>query len=262
VRFVGIDLAWGDRGGTGLCAVEAGRVLASARVTTDAEIIEWVTPYLAADVLAAIDAPLIVTNTTGRRPCERAISHCFGAHHAGAHSSNLGLPAFAKGVRGERIAKALGLNVDPTFEPRSRIQRAIEVYPHPAIVALFDLQLTLKYKAKRGRTTSGRCTAFRELLAHLEALVQAEPPLDVSACARWEWMRTVVEHAPNGAALDRAEDELDAYVCAYVAHYYWTHGTTRCRVVGDLESGYIVTPVSPAHARCLDAVADATAWAR
>jgi predicted RNase H-like nuclease len=52
------------------------------------------------------------------------------------------------------------------------------------------------------------------------------------------------------------EDELDAFVCAYVAAYYWTHGTRRCRVVGDLESGYIVTPVSERQARCLDE------WAR
>jgi hypothetical protein len=42
-------------------------------------------------------------------------------------------------------------------------------------------------------------------------------------------------------------------VCAYTALCYWTHGTTKCRVVGDLEDGYILTPVSEQHAACLDA---------
>ena len=44
--------------------------------------------------------------------------------------------------------------------------------------------------------------------------------------------------------MDRCEDEIDAYICAYVALYYWTHGLAHCRVVGDLASGYIITPVT------------------
>jgi predicted RNase H-like nuclease len=69
----------------------------------------------------------------------------------------------------------------------------------------------------------------------------------VAASPRWRDLRLAVAESATGAALDRAEDEIDAYVCAYVAEYYWTHGTARCRVVGDLESGYIVTPVTPAQ---------------
>jgi predicted RNase H-like nuclease len=65
-------------------------------------------------------------------------------------------------------------------------------------------------------------------------------------------LQTGIAAAPSGAELDRLEDELDAYVCAYVAVYYWTHGSARCRVVGDAESGYIVTPVTEEIARCLD----------
>jgi predicted RNase H-like nuclease len=60
------------------------------------------------------------------------------------------LPSFRAGVRGGRIARELGLSIDPSFEPGSGVRRAIEVYPHPAIVALFELPLTLKYKAKVG----------------------------------------------------------------------------------------------------------------
>jgi predicted RNase H-like nuclease len=237
--------------------VEQGVTVASGRVASDREILDWLQPYTDGDVVVAIDAPLVVLNLTGRRPCEREISRCFGAHHAAAHSSNLGLPAFRAGVRGGRIARELGLSIDPSFEPGSAVRRAIEVYPHPAIVALFALPLTLKYKAKSGRATAGRCAAFAQLLAHLEGLADASPPLDVTASPRWRDLRLAVAEPATGAALDRAEDEIDAYVCAYVAEYYWTHGLARCRVVGDLDSGYIVTPVTPAQGACLDRFASA-----
>ena len=41
----------------------------------------------------------------------------------------------------------------------------------------------------------------------------------------------------------RTRDEIDAYVCAYVALYYWWWGTDRCAVMGDAATGAVVTPV-------------------
>jgi predicted RNase H-like nuclease len=153
------------------------------------------------------------------------------------------------------LASKLGVEIDPFFEHRREILRAIEVYPHPALVALFGLRLTLKYKAKLGRTLDDRRSAFRELLRHLESLAVADPPLDVASSPRWRELLAAIAQADSGAELDRLEDELDAYICVYVASYYWSHGVTRCRVVGDLESGYIVTPVTADQANCLDALA-------
>lgn len=114
------------------------------------------------------------------------------------------------------------------------------------MVALFGLIHTIKYKARSGRATGARCAAFEQLLRHVEGLADAIPALEVTTS-------TCVRRSMNGAsgtALDRAEDEIDACECAYVAHYYWTHSTARCRVVGDLDTGYIVTPVTPTLADC------------
>jgi predicted RNase H-like nuclease len=252
MRFIGVDLAWTARGGTGLCAIEDNSVQASGRVRSDEELLRWLRPLVEHDVVVAIDAPLIVRNLTGRRRAERVISRCFGAHHASAHSANLGLPAFREGVRGERLAAALELDVDPTFPPRVPVRRAVEVYPHTAIVALFGLASTLKYKAKPGRTLHSRAAALGELLDHLEALRTADPPLDVRTAPHWAELRATMTDPRTGAELARAEDEIDAYVCAYTALFYWTHGTTRCRVAGDATNGYILTPVTPELAACLD----------
>jgi predicted RNase H-like nuclease len=195
-----------------------------------------------------------VRNHTGRRPCDTLISRCFGRYHAGAHSANLGLPSFRDGVRGERLAAALGIGIDPEFDVGRPVRRAIEVYPHPAIVALFDLPQTLKYKGKPGRTVESRKLALSELLDHLESLRRRDPPLDVTTAPRWQELRERVESATAPIHLSRVEDEIDSIVCAYVVMYFWAHGTTRCRVAGNMASGYIVTPVSPAQGECLDSL--------
>jgi predicted RNase H-like nuclease len=253
MRFAGVDLAWGRRSGTGLCVVESGQALSSTRLVDDESLLTWLGPHIGGACLVAFDAPLIVTNPSGRRPCERKISRCFGSAQASAHSSNLGMPSFRDGGRAARLARSLKLSVDPVFTPQMAISRAIEVYPHPATVALFDLPFTLKYKARRGRTLDTRRAAFRELVRLVETLDQADPPLDVTSSPRWAHLAGGVEVA-GASELDRLEDELDAYLCAYIALYYWTHGLSRCRVVGDTADGYIVTPVTPQQASCLDAV--------
>lgn len=251
--FIGVDLAWGEKAGTGLCVIVGDTVLASGRSTTLDDIAAWLEPYTRGTCVVAIDAPLIVRNESGRRTCEQLISRCFGGFHASAHSSNLKLPAFRAGVRAWNLAQHLNLDTDPAFEGATGGRWAIEVYPHTALVSLFDLPVTLKYKAKRGRPVEVRRNEFTRCIDCLESLVAFDPPVRLSTSPSWLALKEEILAAPTGAALDRAEDELDAYICAYTAAYYWTHGTSRCRVVGDTEHGYIVTPVSDDIGALLDA---------
>src|SRR6476646_4647038 len=130
--FVGIDLAWGERNPTGLAVLdEGGRLVHVETVRTDDEIVAAMAPY-DGPVLVAFDAPLVVTNPTGNRPAEAALNRDFARFHAGAHPTNTGRPEFRNGSRGGRLARRLGLDLDPASRgPR----RAIEVYPHAATVS-------------------------------------------------------------------------------------------------------------------------------
>jgi predicted RNase H-like nuclease len=241
--FLGVDLAWGPRSRTGLAALdERGRLCDLAERRTDEEIVAWLRRWTDRPCLVGIDAPLVVTNPTGARRCERELNAVFRRYDAGAHPSNTGRPVFADGGRGRRLAARLGLDIDPDS---SGARRALEVYPHPATVVLFRLGRTLKYKHKPGRDLESLRQALQRLTEHLAGLVDADPPLVLGHCRDWARVERQVATATRKSGLREVEDVVDAVVCAYVALLRARH-PERTTVFGDLATGYIVTPTLPA----------------
>lgn len=242
MHYVGIDLAWGLNRPSGLAVLDAdGRLVhLSAQVADDA-IVAALEQFTAGPCLVAFDAPLIVRNAAGNRPCEAALNRDFARFDAGAHPTNTARPEMAGTPRAARVAKALGLDVNPASR---RPRRGIEVYPHPATVALFRLPRTLKYKQKPGRTLDDVRAALLTLVGHLEDLATAEPAMDVAASPAWQALADDVRAATRKSDLRRAEDQVDAVVCAYVA-LFADREPGRTTTYGDLDTGYIVTPTLP-----------------
>ena len=242
VFHIGVDLAWGVKKPTGLAVLDdAGRLVHVSAVRTDEEILTVLGPYAEGDCLVAMDAPLIVRNATGNRPGEAELNRDFARFDAGAHPSNTGKPEFADTPRGARIASALGLDMNPRS---GRSRRALEVYPHPATVALFRLGRTLKYKQKPGRDLDGLRGELLVLIDLLDGLADASPALDLAGCAAWPALRAQVEHATRKSELRVVEDQVDAVVCAYVALFVQRR-PDDVTTYGDFEDGYIVTPTLP-----------------
>lgn len=263
--YVGIDLAWGERKPTGVAVLdESGRLVALGAVRTDDEIEAALGDYVRGECLVAIDAPLVVTNPTGNRPAEAALNRDFARFQAGAHPSNTGKAEFAGVPRAARLAARLGLD----FDPASTVtRRAIEVYPHPATVALFGLPVTLKYKNKTGRTVQTLRAELTRLLDYLEGLSQAHPRLLLSESAPWRELVATVAAASRKSELRVAEDQVDAVVCAYVAAYA-DQRPDDVTTYGDFAEGYIVTPalaradsVAPASGTAPDPLAPTNAGA-
>jgi predicted RNase H-like nuclease len=236
--FVGLDLAWGEKNHTGVAAIDAdGRLLHVGAAHDDASIEAAITPFTADECLVAIDAPLIVHNPTGYRECETALNRDFQRFEAGARPAYTDKPEF-RDPRATRLAASLGLDMDPTS---GAARRAIEVYPHPATVVLFNLDKTLKYK--RGAFADRQRELLR-LMTLIEGLDHATPRLRVNHNVAWVELRRRVEAATRPSQLDRDEDPVDAVVCAYVA-LYWYHRPEDVTVYGDFATGYIVTPTLP-----------------
>ena len=194
--------------------------------------------------MVGIDAPLVVVNPSGSRPCETALNRDFARFDAGAHrrtppSRNSADP------RGARLAARLGLDIDPaSLAPR----RAIEVYPHPALVVLFGLGRALKYKQRSNRSFASLRAEMLRLTSLLEGLASFPIPARLAGNPDWDALVAAIGAAGRKSELRRAEDQLDAVVCAYVAMLAAKNpGSTT--VYGDLETGYILTPTLPADLR-------------
>ena len=242
MHFVGLDLAWGEKKPTGIAVLDdRGHLVHIEAARTDAEITAGIAPYVAGDCLVAIDAPIVVVNATGNRPGERALNKDFARYDAGAHPANTGKPEFAGVPRAARLSARLGLDIDPDSRgPR----RAIEVYPHPATVALFGLGRTLKYKDKPGRSLDSMREQLLTLTALLQGLATADPPLHLADQDAWRLLVRDIETAERKADLRRAEDQVDAVVCAYVA-LFRQRRPADTTTYGDVCTGYFVTPSLP-----------------
>ncbi|GAB3198577.1 bifunctional ribonuclease/(p)ppGpp synthase [Nocardioides hungaricus] len=231
MHYIGIDLAWGSKNPTGLAVLDAdGALTHLSAVHTDEEIRDALAAYVDGPCRVGIDAPLVVANPTGSRVAEQELNADFRGFEAGAHPSNTGKPEFANGTRGARVAKLLGLDINPSS---GRTRRAIEVYPHPATIVLFGLSRTLKYKAKPGRTLDSMRAELLRLMDHVERIVRTD--------RTWQALRARVETATRKVDLRAVEDQVDAVVCAYVA-LFADRWPERVTTYGSYELGYIVTP--------------------
>lgn len=112
----------------------------------------------------------------------------------------------------------------------------IEVYPHPALVGLFELPQRILYKKGPDRRPG-----FEQLAGCLESIGQ----LQLDKSERWQAIRAIIA-APRPGDLNRIEDEMDAILCAHLA-WLWRHLRSALHVYGSVAEGYIVAPPPPTH---------------
>lgn len=250
--FIGIDFAWQSERNATAIAVARGEGADASLIDVVSgigglnEIAAIIERSATENTVVAVDAPLIIRNITGRRPCESEISRRFGARHASTHSSNLTLyPVPSTHELVGRLEHA-GFRHRVARECQAPGRWFFEVYPHPAHLVLFDLPTIIKYKAKSRRPRSLRLSEFARLQSLLVSLRNAEPALAPGVMASPD---SAELESLRGQALKNHEDAVDAWFCAYLALHAWYWGQERNEVVGDFESGYILLPTVAAHAR-------------
>lgn len=245
--YLGLDLAWSGRNLSGAATLRGtphgAQLVATPVLLRDLDaIVAYVEQQVGAgDAIVAVDAPLRVPNQTGQRPADAALSAMFRRYEAGTHPANRQLlDRNGHGVRGEQLVTrlaALGFQPAASITAGQPGRLICEVYPHPALVMLFGLPKSLKYKARPGRSYDVRLREWQRYQAAMQSLTRADPPLggDLKLLKQ-----DVASLRP--AALKRYEDQVDALCCAYLALYLHRWGTARSITFGDLERGWIVTP--------------------
>jgi predicted RNase H-like nuclease len=247
--IAGIDLAWGEKNGDGLCLVDyqpaAGRRMAHARVLAHShvfgdEALLGALQDAAGDgpAFLAFDAPLVCVNATGRRPVDAAVSAAFRAQHAGCYPVNTRLAPRPLRLAA-RLSGAHGYSLNPAAEGATAARRAAEVFPHPAIVRFLGLSKILEYKRKSGRPRAHSEAEFGRLQGGLGELLTTHfpwlaPALETSALLSAPWSKPV-------------EDQLDALVCAFIALWHVHHVGGRSEIFGDVATGFVLVPAAGSH---------------
>jgi histidinol-phosphate phosphatase family protein len=193
--------------------------------------------------LIAIDAPLAVPNETGGRLCDRQAAAVFRRFEAAPYLANRRNLSRYGGLRAEAIRQQLqllGFCHDPYIKCQKPSRQVVEVFPHPATVSLFQLDRTLKYKARSGRSYSLRWQELTRLRDSLASLADATPPLRLSPD-----LSTMRIEGLRGRRFKETEDLLDALVCAHSIRYAWHHGPRGYAVYGSADEGHILVPMTP-----------------
>lgn len=243
MQLAGIDLAWHSSKNQTALAIGSLRdgVLTLGCIAGDLFGVDAIATYLSElhDLSGiAIDAPLIIRNTTGQRGCETLIGKEYGSRHAACHTSNLTLFPNADGVLLSQLLVSRG------FQHLGEIagKWQIECYPHPALIEIFNL--TVRHPYKKGRVSDkrrGQCE-LAELLLSLSqsSVLRLTIPDDLSQPLQHSHIASL-----GGVALKQNEDMLDAIVCLYVAGLYAIG--IKDQVFGDAKDGYVYVP----RVRCI-----------
>ena len=229
IRIAGVDLAWGLRRPDGVCILEAtsehARILHAGWTRGNDDLIGLIQKQLGkGHALVALDGPVICKNPTGARPVDRWMHQQFGKAKCGCYPVNLSLCS-----RPLVLASKL---VEEGFDIATAGKRLlVEVYPHPAMVRLFELAERIPYKKGPVRE---RRHHFALLQQHLRLCVLRHfPRLEIppSFHARLEepWSKDL-------------EDLTDAFFCSLIGYWHWLHQGTKSEWAGDLETGCILLP--------------------
>jgi len=247
--LAGVDLAWGEKNGDGVCLIAyravtaqepaSARILAHSHVKGDEALFSALAASTSDAPLYrffAFDAPLVCVNATGRRPVDGLVSAAFRAQHAGCYPVNLRLAPRPLRIA-ERLAAA-GFALTSGLPTAAMPKVAAEVFPHPALVRWLGLDRILEYKRKAGRPRARSDAEFARLQRSLAGLCAAHFPYlawhaDSSALLAACWRKPV-------------EDQLDAWICALIALWHVHHEGRYSEVFGNDATGFVLTPCAGA----------------
>jgi predicted RNase H-like nuclease len=178
--------------------------------------------------LVTLDMPVATTPILGRRAADREVSRSFGAQWCSAHSPGPLRPGLLGAELSRQFSEA-GFPIATAITPAGTTHRLVEVYPHPALLALLRRHRRVPYKVGKassywkGAPVADRIekllTEFAAILDRLATHIDdIAIPLPDAAEVR------------SLAALKPLEDAIDALVCCWVGCEYLAG---RCHPLGD-----------------------------
>ena len=264
LTFVGVEIAEREQRERLSIAVTRGNAVRTYLVaraeglTSLQRAAEFIVRHATANTIVAIDAPLVVGNQTGQRPCELELERRFGRAGVRGRAANLTASPEPAGVRFVDLLRWDGFRHDPRLEePKIQAGRWLfEVRAHAAQAVLFGLDVL---GAVRAASIAERRLALRVLQGHMRSLQYGMPRLEMTP-ALGELVGRDVTQLRGHRQIGDYRATLSALMCSYLAAHTWRWGCERNEMIGDLESGYVIVPTLPHTPRIDGQPIDGAAW--
>jgi len=244
VRYIGVDLAWKmkpaptERRSAVAALDDTARLIYHKECTTDGEIVDSVDKLASVGCVIGIDAPLVVPDgTKGRRECEGMLMEMeihiyptdpkrFEEGYGGCRGVIL-VELLKQGDRGYQMVDHL---------PATTNKAVVETYPTGAWKRLFGE--VPKFKGVPAYVKRDSLFMLKEMLKS-----RLPPGYPAVKLEELDLTRKKLESmTPLG--LDIYGDALDAVMYAYTV-LLWAKDPSKCEVVGDLKSGFVLLPRAP-----------------
>lgn len=239
-RYLGLDLAWAARnssGGTVMAPVddESVRLISTSHLRTHEDVLGWLARNRGRQgAILAVNAPIIVENSAGTRPCDQMLQEHFSRYQVDDHYVNIVSAGHPRTMG--RAMMRMGFDPDPQAEG----DRVIETFTQPAQVLLFDLERPIRLK-------HGPIGARKDAVARYRELIQMRLTEGTPRLASSPALRAVMETdlmTLNGTRLGELENRIESLMCAYIAAYLDYRGPDECAFLGDLYDGYLLLPTT------------------
>ena len=244
--FIGFDSAWGDKEeGSITWASFSNQRLERFCLPKPAFFDDAINVYNELRtchefLLIGMDQPTIVENSSGMRPVERVASSLIGIGglKSGVQPAYCEKKEFGPNAPFRRFFSEIDAQQDPmTARVSQEGAYLIEVYPVLALAALEPEIMERKQAARYNPTKSNFRVDDWKLVA--KAIARHTDHFNLPALSRWARSAADTRWHSKGE-----QDMLDAVICLIVALQWRRAERESVAMIGDLDSGYMITPVS------------------
>lgn len=244
--YVGFDSAWGDR----VPGAIAGAII-------DGETVEFVEPHsvnfdqaireverLTTNttdyLLVAIDQPVVVANQTGSRPVESVVRSVICSLRSAVQPANLAkADLFGNSSPFAGFKGRLGASVDPMAARAASAGRyLVEAYPALALSSWVP-EVWVRRSLVRYNPSNRRKFLLDDWQLVCRSVARIAECLEIAGLSDW-----VKRLSTNAEPNKEDQDRLDACICLIVALSWRKRLKGQLMaLIGDVDSGYIVSPV-------------------
>lgn len=192
--------------------------------------------------LVALDQPTVVPNPTGSRPVDKVAASLISFVGGGvqpANRSKIGM--FCDDAPIWSFISGLSATEDPILaRTASAGHFLIEVFPALALPALDD-GFAQRLRAPKYNPQNRKKFRLEDWQAVARVVERSAERLNVHGFAEWAHrMRNVAQPRKSD------QDKLDAALCALTGLFWRAGPAAQSAMLGDVENGYMVTPISDA----------------